>query len=249
MKGYELFAPFYDKLTYNVDYKGIAEFFDTIIKKEGNGGKLVLDLACGTGSLSLVLAEFGYDVIGTDSSVQMLSCAMSKPHSFDNPIFLNQSMQDLDLFGTIDAAICCLDSINHLETKEDVEKAIQKVSLFLNDGGIFIFDVNTLYKHKEILADNTYIYDTDKVYCAWQNHFCEKNGSVEITLDFFESQTDGSYERFYESFTEQHYSDELLTEILNNNCFNVISRFDDFNFKEINEKTQRIVYVCRKENK
>ena len=249
MKSYESFAYFYDDLTGNVDYKELSKYFDSLIKKHSIGGNLLLDLACGTGSLSLELAERGYDVISVDASEDMLAEAMNKPHTFGNPTFLNQTMQELDLFGTIDCAVCCLDSINHLASKEDVKKSLERVSLFMNDGGVFIFDVNTLYKHREILGNNTFVYDTDSVYCVWQNNFNEKDSSVNISLDFFESQEDGIYERYDENFSEYFYDDDFLTKTLLKNSFKVLEKYDDFSFNPINDKTQRIVYVCRKENK
>lgn len=249
MKSYESFAYFYDNLTSNVNYIELANYFDALIKRYSNGGNLLLDLACGTGSLSFKFAEKGYDVISVDASENMLSEAMNKPHIFGNPTFLNQTMQELDLFGTIDSAVCCLDSINHLTSKEDVKKAIERVSLFMNEGGVFIFDVNTLYKHKEVLGDNTFVYDTDSAYCVWQNNFDDENGSVNIFLDFFEEQEDGSYERYEENFSECFYDDDFLTKTLADNKFKVLEKYDDFSFNPINDKTQRIVYVCRKESK
>ena len=248
MKSYESFAYFYDDLTGNVNYKELASYFDELIKNYSNGGKLLLDLACGTGSLSFELAEKGYDVISVDASEDMLSEAMNKPHTFGNPTFLNQTMQELDLFGTIDASVCCLDSINHLASKEDVKKAIGRVSLFMNEGGTFIFDVNTLYKHREVLGNNTFVYDTDSVYCVWQNTFDEKKCSVNIFLDFFEAQDDGTYKRYDESFCEYFYDDDFLMKILCDSHFKVLEKYDDFSFNPINDKTQRIVYVCRKES-
>lgn len=247
MESYNAFANYYDVLTENVDYKNLAEYLDCIIKKEGNGGNLILDLACGTGSLSFELVKKGYDVVSVDGSEEMLSEAMNKAETFGNPIFLNQSMQNLDLFGTIDAAVCTLDSINHLKTKKDVEKAIERVSLFLNNGGLFIFDVNTLYKHKEVLSQNSFIYDTDKVYCVWQNQFLEEDSSVNITLDFFEKKKNGDYIRFFEEFSEQYYDDNFIIETLRKYKLICVNRFDDFTNNPVNEKTQRIVYVCRKE--
>lgn len=247
MKSYTEFAAFYDSLTQNVDYKKLAKYYDGLIKKYGNGENLVLDLACGTGSLSVLLAKLGYDVVATDASEPMLAQAMQKVESFGNPIFLNQSMQELDLFGTIDAAVCSLDSINHVSSAEDVKKAFQKVSLFMNKDGVFIFDVNTLHKHKNVLANNTFVYDTEEVYCVWQNAYCDTDGSVEISLDFFEQNEDESYFRSSESFKEYYYSDEFLTKALENCGFSVLEKFDGFTENKVKDVTERIVYVCRKD--
>ncbi len=247
MKTYKSFAEHYDSLTQNVDYAALCKHYTALISQYGNGGKLVLDLACGTGSLSVLLAKSGFDVVGVDASEEMLSLAMNKIESFGNPIFLNQSMQELDLFGTIDAAICCLDSINHLKTEEDVKKAIERVSLFLNDGGLFIFDVNTLHKHRDILGNNTFVYDTDEVYCVWQNAFNDKNGQVDISLDFFREGKDGKYTRTCENFSEYHYSDEFLIKTLEENALKCIVKLDDFTENPAKKDSQRVLYICRKE--
>ena len=247
MDSYKSFADYYDSLTSNVDYKTIAERICALFSEYGNGGNIVLDLACGTGSLSIFLAEKGFDVVAVDQSEQMLSNAMNKSFKFGNPMFLNQSMQNLDLFGTIDAAVCSLDSINHLQSKADVEKTFEKVSLFLNPKGLFIFDVNTLYKHQKILGNNTFIYELEDVYCVWQNEFCEKNGSVDIALDFFSKQEDGRYARESEGFCEYYYSDEFIRELCQKNSMTVLKTFDDFTENEVNDKSQRVLYLCRKD--
>jgi len=247
MESYKSFASFYDCLTENVDYKAICERFCALFSEHGNGGNIVLDLACGTGSLSMLLAEKGFDVVATDASEQMLSKAINKGVCFGNPMFLNQSMQNLDLFGTIDAAVCTLDSINHLKTKSDVEKAFKKVSLFLNPKGLFVFDVNTLYKHSNVLGNNNFVYDFDDVYCVWQNEFHAKSGKVDISLDFFKEQKDGSYLRFSEDFSEYYYDDDFLTELCEKNSMTVLERFDDFTENKANEKSQRVLYLCRKD--
>ncbi len=247
MKTYKSFAAHYDSLTQNVDYAALCEHYTALISQYGNGGNLVLDLACGTGSLSVLLAKSGYDVIGVDASEEMLSLAMNKIESFGNPIFLNQIMQELDLFGTIDAAICSLDSINHLTTESDVKKAIEKVSLFLNPNGLFIFDINTLYKHREILGNNTFVYDTDDVYCVWQNSYNDKNGQIDISLDFFSQDNSGKYTRSCENFGEYYYSDEFLMQTLEVNSLKCIVKLDDFTQNPAKNDSQRVLYVCRKE--
>lgn len=202
MSGYGPFSYFYDRLTLNISYKDRAEYFDRLIKLHGGRKNLLLDLACGTGSLSEEFAKMGYDVIATDISQEMLNCALDKKFESGLPIqYLCQDMTELDMFGTIDVTICALDSLNHLSSKEDMQKAINKVSLFCEPGGLFIFDVNTPYKHKNILAENTYVYDLDDVYCVWQNSFAGTPDSrVNITLDIFERDDDGRFTRYGEEF-------------------------------------------------
>lgn len=245
MSTYSIFAQYYDNLTQNIDYKLLADYYIEHLKKQGNNGRLVVDLACGTASLSFELAERGFDVISIDSSEEMLAEAMSKSQSISNPMFLCQKMQDLDLYGTIDAVFCSLDSINHLSEAQDVLKTFKKVSLFLNPYGHFIFDVNTLYKHQKVLCDNTFVYDTDEVYCVWQNELDKTDNSVNISLDFFKNEGK-RYKRFSENFKEYYYSPEFINKVLQDAGFKIMGIYDDFTFNNIKEDSQRVTYVAQK---
>ncbi|MDE6777239.1 MAG: class I SAM-dependent methyltransferase, partial [Oscillospiraceae bacterium] len=147
---YTNFAEFYDSLTRNVNYAKRAERLHYLIQEyiqTDTDGKLLLDLACGSGSLSEELAKLGYDVIGVDNSPAMLNQAMQKKFASNLPIqYLCQDMRELDMFGTMDITVCMLDSLNHLDSLEEIQKVFQKVSLFAQPKGLFIFDMNTLYK-------------------------------------------------------------------------------------------------------
>lgn len=249
MSGYGRFACYYDKLTENVDYGKIAARCHELIKRYSSEHEVVLDLACGTGSLSEALARLDYDVVGVDLSDQMLEEAMDKRYESGlNIQYLMQDMTELDLYGAVDAVVCVLDSINHLENEEAVRKTFECVSKFTCDGGLFIFDVNTVYKHQVILADNAFCYDLDGLFCAWQNELNDDD-SVSIYLDFFEEQEDGSYCRFSEDFTERIYTDEFLSELVKSNDFELIGKYDDFEDSPVNDKTQRVLYVCRRINR
>ncbi|MGI6403020.1 MAG: class I SAM-dependent DNA methyltransferase [Oscillospiraceae bacterium] len=213
MSGYRYFSRFYDALTFNVDYAAQAKFFAGLIEEHTRRSvELVLDLCCGTGSLSRELSGMGWEMICVDASPEMLSIAASKEYE-KQPLFLCQKAEELDLYGTIDACICALDSLNHLSGTSALEAAIQKVSLFLAPGGVFVFDLNTEYKHRKVLDGNAYVYETQEVYCVWRNN-CRADGSVEITLDFFSAEADGSYTRYSEFFTEQLFSHQQVLEIL-----------------------------------
>lgn len=247
MSGYNAFANVYDKLTDNIEYEKRADYISALFERYGVKGKEpVLDLACGTGSLTVELAKRGYDMIGTDSAYAMLSQAQNKKYAENvDALFLCQEMTELDLYGTISGAVCMLDSLNHLESAEDVKKTIEKVGLFMEHGGIFIFDVNTIYKHRKILADNTFVYDCDDVYCVWQNSLNEDD-SVDISLDIFEY-ADGAYYRSAEEFTERAYSLEDYKKWLADAEFEVLHIYDEMSDRELNDKTQRAVFVARYE--
>ena len=166
MASYGDFAYYYDMLTENVDYDKRCEYICGLLAENGISEGILLDLACGTGTMSLMFADKGYDVVGVDGSQEMLTQAQEKKmESGADVIFLCQRMEELDLFGTINAAVSTLDSINHVTDEDTVKEIFRRVSLFMEDKGIFLFDVNTPYKHREILGDNTFIYDLDEVYC------------------------------------------------------------------------------------
>ena len=190
MASYGDFAYYYDSLTENVDYDKRCEYIRGLLADNGIGEGILLDLACGTGTVSLKLSEMGYDVIGVDASEEMLSVAQEKKiESGADVIFLCQRMEELDLFGTINACVSTLDSINHITDEKTVREIFRRVSLFMEDKGIFVFDVNTPYKHREILGDNAFVYDTDEVYCVWQNS-TDENLLTKVSLDIFEKDPD-----------------------------------------------------------
>lgn len=242
--GYAAFAEFYDSLTENIDYEGIAEYYNRLNEKFGGIKGILLDLACGTGSLSVLFSKMGYDVIGTDISQEMLSIAVSKEH--DGIEYLCQSMTELDMFGTIDGTVCSLDSINHLDSIDDVRKTFEKVSLFSNKGALFMFDVNTIYKHENILADNTFVYDTDSVYCVWQNEYAGE-GRTDIYLDFFsEDEKSGLYERYSDDFSETAYPAEVLKKLLIEAGFEVCACYEYLTENKPTETSEKLTFVARK---
>lgn len=245
MSGYNAFANVYDKLTDNIEYEKRADYISTLFERYGVKGKEpVLDLACGTGSLTIELAKRGYDMIGIDSAYAMLSQAQNKKYTENaDVLFLCQDMTELDLYGTISGAVCMLDSLNHLESADDVRRTIEKVGLFMEHDGIFIFDVNTIYKHREILANNTFVYDCDDVYCVWQNSLNDDD-SVDISLDIFELEDDAYY-RSSEEFIERAYPIADFKKWLGDASFEVLNIYDEMSDNVLNEKTQRAVFVAQ----
>ena len=243
---YDIFSEFYDRLTDNVEYEKRADYFCRLLSMcEINSG-ILLDLGCGTGSMSVKMAEKGFDVIGVDISIGMLGAAQQKMYESGQKIlFLNQPMQDIDLYGTVDCAICVLDGINHLNNSDEVRQTFEKVSLFMNQGGAFAFDVNTIYKHKNVLADNSFIYDFDDLFCAWQNNYNETDNSVDIALDFFEEE-DGVYYRSGENFSEQAYELDDIALWLEESGFEVIGIYDDLTTNPVKPDSERAVFLAKK---
>ena len=246
---YSSFASVYDALTVNVDYKRRAEYIAGILKEQGIEDGLLLDLACGTGSLSVEFSKMGYEVIATDASPDMLMEARDKAYDEElNIMFLCQRMEETDLYGTVRAIVCALDSINHLPDVETLNKTFSVLKNFIDDGGIMVFDVNTLYKHREVLGNNTFIYDEDSVFCAWQNRLLKDNKTVNINLDFFRK-NGNTYERYNENFNEIVFTDEEIVNAVEGGGFKVIARYDDLTGEEPTDKSERIYYVVRREYK
>ncbi len=243
-RGYEIFAEFYDCLTENVEYKIRGKYFDSIIEKLcGRKKGVLLDLACGTGSLSEVFDDMGYDVIGVDNSVDMLTVAANKKMK-RNIQYVCQDMRKLELYGNVDVTVCALDSLNHLDSIDDVRMVFDRVYKFTEPGGLFIFDMNTEYKHREILKNNTFVYDMEEVYCVWQN-YCE-DSRVTIYLDFFVPDENGMFERYSEEFNENAYPVENIKKEIEDAGFEVMGIYDDGGFEPVKEDTQRVIFAVRK---
>ena len=221
------FARYYDELTENVDYPARAEYLLNVMSYFRHAPGRVLDLACGTGSMTVELAKRGIDIFGVDASGDMLTQAYDK--AYDNDL----------------TVICTLDSVNHITSKKTLTRAFSRVSQYLADDGLFIFDANTIYKHKVVLGDNCYIYDIENVFCAWQNNYDPEDNRVVITLDFFESQGD-MYLRSTEQFSERAYSREEMTEMLSAAGLEITEVFGDMTLLPPSETEQREIYAVRK---
>lgn len=243
MSGYHSFSQYYDNLTFNVDYEKRADYIQSVLSLYGHPWGLTLDLACGTGTLTLELKKREVDIFGIDGSYDMLSIAMEKAAEQGlDVLFLCQEMERLDLYGTIDTCICTLDSLNHITDQKKLQRAFDRVALFMNSGGYFVFDMNTVYKHREILGNNTFVYDTDQVFCVWQNSLKENN-IVNIELDLFERE-DGVYYRQSEHFKERAYEIDEVKRMLEQAGFTVRGVYADMTTEPLKENSDRAVFVA-----
>jgi len=244
---YSEFADVYDSLQSDVDYARRTEYLLSLFKKYDRQPTLLLDLACGTGGFSLQFQKCGIDVIGVDISPEMLDVARSRFGAENREaLLLCQSAAELDLYGTVDGAICCLDSLNHIIDEEELCESIAKVSLFLEPERLFIFDVNTEYKHREILSGNTFVCDEEDVYCVWNCSECDEEGIVDISLDFFKRNGDGSYRRSGEEFSERAYSVPFLTKTCEDAGLEVLAVLSDMSEADAKSIDDRIIFVTRK---
>lgn len=244
-KSYGRFAEIYDKLIFDVPYSEYADFIELEIKKHAIKPELIFDLACGTGTLANELSERGYDMIAADSSGEMLGIAIEK-YGQGKILFLNQPMQDFELFGTVDVIICMLDSINYLTEKEDLVQTLSLCRNYLNDGGLLLFDVNSQYKFENILSDNIFTYETENIFYTWENNYDEEERLCDFFLTFFVENEDGLYERIDEHHVERCYTDDEITDALIRNGFEITGKYDGYSDNPANEISERILYSAVK---
>ncbi len=244
---YSAFAAFYDRLTGDVDYAGLAAYLrEVFLRHQGRAPATLLDLACGSGSLSLELAAGGAEVIGVDASEDMLALAGSKAAGAGETIlFLEQDMRALDLYGTVEGAVCALDSLSHLLHTDDIRAVLRRLRLFLEPGGLFIFDVNTPYKHREVLGDNAFVFESEDVCCVWRNRFIPRTCETAMTLDFFVPTADGLYERMTDEVRERAYAEKTLRRLLNEEGFAILAVYGDRTFSPPGPQEERMVFVAR----
>lgn len=244
---YSQFSEVYDSLMGDVNYTARTNYLKTLFLKFDKMPTLMLDLACGTGGFSNEFSKSQVQVIGVDMSPEMLSAARENSAKMGTDVlYLCQKANELDLYGTVDGAICCLDSLNHITDVNELSEAFSKVSLFLEKDRLFIFDLNTVYKHKTVLGDNTFVFEENGVFCVWDNSFDENTNTVAINLDFFEETDDGKYNRFSDYIEEKAYKDEEITKLLEDNGFKVEALYDDLSENPPNDNSERIIYVARK---
>jgi len=245
---FSVLARYYDTLNYNADYEQVAGYIESVFRLYNKTPELVLDLACGTGALTIPLARRGYDMIGLDLSPEMLNEASSKVfdeftgENAKKILWINQDMCNFELYGTVDAIVCCFDSLNYILDEADVEKCFKSVYHYLNPGGLFLFDVTSEYKFEKIYGNNDIILEKDSVLCAWRNNYDKQSKICEFYMSLFvkqESAQSHQYKRFDEIQRERYYSEASLVSLLNNSGFADINMFCDFDINKcFREHTQ-----------
>ena len=248
-EGYDAVARVYDRLNAEIDYKEWADFFEECFDRYlSERPTLVLDLACGTGRMTRELSSRGYDMIGVDGSPSMLSEAYSENR--ENILYLLQDMRSFELYGTVGATVCCLDSPNYLLDARDLKKTFLTVHNYLDPDGLFIFDMNTPYKFKNVYGDNAYILEDDdgkghSAFCGWQNEYDEESRICDFYLTIFEENEDSSYERSDEHQRERCYEYSEIETLLCECGFEFLGCYSDTNFSPCENDTERWYIVAR----
>ena len=245
MGAYEALAVSYDRLTNDVDYEATVAFYSEILKREGLRPRTAVDLACGTGSVTAILARQGLEVTGVDLSEEMLTVAMEKVMDMEHPPrFVCQPLQELRLPRGVDLAVCALDSLDYITDPDDCKEAIRRVYRALNPGGIFIFDVNTPEKLRA-MDGQVFLDEDDDVYCVWRGEFDGETNICSYGMDLFQRRGE-VWERSFEEHREYAYSREQLTEYLKTAGFTHIRVYADRKFEAPGEGEQRIYFKARK---
>ena len=245
MDAYHALAASYDRLTNDVDYNATAEFYMQILRREGLKPRTCVDLACGTGSVTEILARKGYDVVGVDLSEEMLTEAFQKVQDMEcPPRFICQNLRDLYLPRGVDMAVCALDSLDYITNPDDCAEAISRTYKVLNPGGIFIFDVNTPEKLRA-MDGQIFLDEDDDVYCVWRGEFDEETNICSYGMDLF--QRDGDvWHRSFEEHCEYAYSEVQLRSYLKAAGFTHIEVYADRKFEAPGAGEQRIYFKARK---
>lgn len=244
---YTRFSEIYDRLTHDIHYIKWADYLQSAFLKFGLSPKLILELGCGTGSLALEMSKRGYEMIALDASVDMLGRAYEKAKAKDADIlFLNQDMREFELYGTVDAIICLLDSINYITSKKDLNKVFRLVHNYLNPGGLFIFDINSPYKLSQVLGNETFYELDNEISWVWKNTYDSKKRITTFDITFFVKNKDGLYERFEETHKERAFTREEIVEALEAAGLRLLGDYGDLSFSKPVPEEERIFYIAQK---
>ena len=245
MDAYHALAVSYDRLTNDVNYRQTVDFYKEILEREGCHPRTAVDLACGTGSVTLLLAREGLNVIGVDLSAEMLCIASQKAQELERPpLFVRQDLSRLWLPRGVDLAVCALDSLDYITDPTACAEAIRRVYRVLNPGGIFIFDVNTPQKLRA-MDGQVFLDEDDDVYCVWRGIFDEETNICSYGMDLFQREGE-VWRRSFEEHQEYAYSEEQLRGYLKAAGFNSIRVYADRLFEKPRATEQRIYFSARK---
>lgn len=240
----------YDRLNGDLDYTTWAKYIDEKIKAHSDiDVSLVLDLCCGTGTMTLELDSLGYDMTGIDLSPEMLDIARQKAldkNRAENILFLCQDMCSFELYGTVQAVVSCLDSLNHLDSKADLKKVFDLVHNYLERGGLFMFDLNSPYKFKNIYGTNAYVLEDEGIYCGWQNIYDKDSRICDFYTTVFTENEDGTYSRFDDYEREYCFTQKEVEKLLLKCGFELVSVDGDIDGSAVEKDTERLYFTAKR---
>ena len=251
MEAYTSFAEVYDTFMDNVPYEEWAEYLAELLQEYDIEDGLVLDLGCGTGSLTEILATKGYDMIGADGSAEMLEIAMEKKaQSGHDILYLLQDMREFELYGTVRAVVSVCDCVNYITDEKELEQVFRLVNNYLDPEGIFIFDFNTEYKYKEILGEQTIAEDREDCSFIWDNYYYEDESMNEYELTLFIKEQDSNlYRKYQEMHYQKAYTLDAMRELVEWSGLEFVTAYDAYTRKAPTETSERVCVVAREQGK
>ena len=250
MDAYSSFAEVYDTFMDNVHYEEWAEYLAAILREYGIEDGLVLDLGCGTGSMTEKMAAKGYDMIGVDNSGEMLEIAMEKKEKSGwDILYLMQDMREFELYGTVRGVISACDSVNYITDEKELEQVFRLVNNYLDPKGIFIFDFNTEYKYREVLGNQTIAEDRDDCSFIWENYYYEDQQMNEYELTLFIKEEKELYRKYQELHLQRAYTLDVMKELIAWAGLEYVTAYDAYTMDPPHEKSERICVVAREQGK
>lgn len=244
---YEAFAYVYDNFMDNIPYKEWANYLIGLLKEYGVHDGIVVDLGCGTGSMTELLAEAGYDMIGIDNSMDMLEIAREKMADSEQQgiLYLLQDMREFELYGTVHAIVSVCDSMNYITKKEDLVKVLSLVNNYLEPRGYFIFDMNTEYKYQTQLGERTIAEDREEMSFIWDNFYDPNTKMNEYSLSIFVQEEDDLYRKYEEVHYQRAYSLEEIKEAIEEAGMEFVVAYDAFTHESPQKDSERVYIVAR----
>ena len=262
MDAYTDFARVYDTFMDETPYEAWSEFLIDTLKEFGIERELVLELGCGTGSLTELLADAGFDMIGIDNSMEMLNIAMEKRAKKEKDdeaangacrkkdiLYLCQDMREFELYGTVKAVVSVCDSLNYLLSEEDLLETFRLVNNYLDPDGVFIFDFNTVYKYEEIIGDTTIAENREECSFIWENYYHVEEQINEYDLTIFVKEDEDLFRRFTETHYQRGYTLEQMKQLVEESGLEFIRALDADTREEVTEISERIYVIAREKMK
>lgn len=250
MEAYTSFAAVYDMFMDNIPYEEWAAYLISLLKEYGIEDGLVLDLGCGTGSLTEILAREGYDMTGIDLSPDMLQIAMEKrAESGRDILYLLQDMREFELYGTVRAIVSICDSMNYLLEPGDLVQTLRLVNNYLDPEGLFIFDLNTEYKYREILGESTIAEDREESSFIWDNSYDEEKRINEYSLSLFIREKEDLYRKYQETHYQRAYTLGEVKDAIRQAGMEFVAVYDAFTRNAPREDSERIYVIAREKGK
>lgn len=250
MEAYTSFAAVYDMFMDNIPYEEWAAYLISLLKEHGIDDGLVLDLGCGTGSLTEILAREGYDMTGIDISPDMLQIAMEKrAESGHDILYLLQDMREFELYGTVRAIVSICDSMNYLLEPGDLGQTLRLVNNYLDPEGLFIFDLNTEYKYREILGESTIAEDREESSFIWDNSYDEEERINEYSLSLFIREKEDLYRKYQETHYQRAYTLNEVKDAIRQAGMEFVAAYDAFTRNAPREDSERIYVIARERGK